>query len=138
MQPRHSLCSIISPLTYSLSFLSLPHAVPPTLTFFPSIVRDVVSGETLDATCRADASPAPEIQWFREGQLLNGGNQIPDKIFTSQSTEGTTTSSQLTVIGFTPQEAGVYTCVAVNALGNDSRSFQIRTVGESPYHTVNT
>ena len=112
--------------------------MPPTLTFFPSIVRDVVNGETLDATCRADASPAPEIQWFREGQLLNGVDQIPDNIFTSQSTEGTTTSSQLTVIGFAPQEAGVYTCVAVNALGNDSRSFRVRTVGESPYLIVNT
>ena len=105
--------------------------VPPTLTIFPSVLRDVVSGETLNATCQANANPPPTIQWFRENKLLNDGGQISGNVSISQSTEGITTSSRLTVTGFTSQEAGVYSCVAVNGLGNDSRSFQTRTVGES-------
>ena len=90
-----------------------------------------MSGETLDATCRVTAKPTPVIQWFREGQLLTNGDQVLAGVSISLSSEGTTTSSRLTVTGFTSKEAGVYFCVAVNSLGNDSKSFQVRTVGES-------
>ena len=107
--------------------------VPPTITFSPSAVRDVVSGETLTASCDASADPAPVIQWFKGDQQLNNGD--PDGVSISQRTEGTTTSSQLTVTGLTPEDIGVYSCVAVNDLGKDSRSFQVNAVGESPMHS---
>ena len=94
-------------------------------------MRDVVKGETLVASCQASADPPPVIQWFRGDQQLGVGDQSLESVSISQSTEDTTTRSQLTVIGFTSEEAGVYACVAVNTLGNDSRSFQINTVGES-------
>ena len=79
--------------------------------------------------CRGSADPPPVIQWFRGDQQLGVGDQ--SSLTISQSTEDTTTSSQLTVTGFTSEEAGVYSCVAVNALGNDSRSFRVNQVGES-------
>ena len=85
----------------------------------------------MDATCRANANPAPVIHWFRGDQQLKGGDHNAGNVSISQSIEDTTTSSQLSVAGFTSQDAGVYSCVAVNDLGNDSRSFQVRTVGES-------
>ena len=110
-----------------LCFVSF--SVPPTIVFSPSAVRDVVSGETLTASCDASADPAPVIQWFKGDQQLNNGD--PDGVSISQRTEGTTASSQLTVTGLTPEDIGVYSCVAVNDLGNDSRSFQVNTVGES-------
>ena len=91
----------------------------------------MVSGEILVASCQANANPLPVIKWFREDQLLSDGDQTPDGVSISQSNESTTTSSQLTVTGFTSKEAGVYSCVAVNDFGNDSRSFQVHTVGES-------
>ena len=132
----HDLCTYVYTHIWSvvmcIHFSTFYHCpVPPLLTGFPSALRDVVSGETLDATCRATARPAPVIQWFREGQLLTDGDQVPAGVSISQSSEGTTTSSRLTVTGFTSKEAGVYSCVAVNSLGNDSKSFQVRTVGES-------
>ena len=106
--------------------------VPPTLTFFPSAVRDVVSGEDLIVECQGRADPLPVIQWFRGNQQLNDVDQSALHVsITSQSIDGVTTSSRLTVRGFTSEEAGEYSCVAVNALGNDSRSFQVNTVGES-------
>ena len=56
---------------------------------------------------------------------MNDGDQEGVSI-----TETTISSSQLTVI-FTSDEAGVYSCVTVNAFGHDSRSFQVNTAGES-------
>ena len=102
--------------------------MPPTITFSPSAVRDVVSGETLTASCDASADPAPEIQWFKGDRQLKDGD---DSVSISQQTEDTTTNSRITVMSFTPENAGVYSCVAVNDLGNDSRSFQVNSVGES-------
>jgi len=110
-----------------LCFVSI--SVPPTITFSPSAVRDVVSGETLTASCEASADPAPEIQWFKGDRQLKDGD--PDGVSISQQTEGTTANSRITVMAFTSEDAGVYSCVAVNDLGNDSRSFQVNTVGKS-------
>ena len=104
-------------------------SVPPTIVFSPSAVRDVVSGETLTASCDASADPAPVIQWFKGDQQLNNGD--PDGVSISQRIVDTTANSRITVMLFTPEDAGVYSCVAVNDLGNDSRSFQVNTVGES-------
>ena len=104
------------------------YLVSPTLTLYPSVERDVVSGEDLIVECRGSADPLPVIQWFRGDQQLIDGDQSS---ITSQSIDDITTSSRLTVTGFTSDEAGVYSCVAVNALGSDFRSFQVNTVGES-------
>ncbi len=110
-----------------LCFVSF--SVPPTITFSPSAVRDVVSGETLTASCDASADPAPVIQWFKGDRQLN--DRDPNGVSISQQTEDTTANSQITVMSFTSEDAGVYSCVAINDLGNDSRSFQVNTVGES-------
>jgi len=107
--------------------------VPPTLTFSPSAVRDVVRGEDLIVVCQGSADPSPTIKWFRGDQQLGVGHQTSvNASIVSQSIDGITTRSQLTVMGFTSEEAGVYSCAAVNALGNDSRSFQVNAVGEPP------
>ena len=89
----------------------------------------MVRGESLVTTCRATANPLPVIQWFRGAQLLSGGDYTSVNV--SQSSDGITTSSQLTVTGFASKNAGLYFCLAVNDLGNDSRSFQVNAVGES-------
>ena len=110
---------------------SLSIIVSPTLTFSPSAVRDVVSGESLIVECQGSADPSPTIQWFRGDQELAVGHQTSLNVsIISQSIDDLTTSSQLTVTSFTSEEAGVYSCVAANGLGNDSRSFQVNTVGE--------
>ena len=110
--------------------------MPPTLTFSPSAVRDVVRGEDLIVVCQGSADPSPTIKWLRGDQQLGVGHQTSvNASILSQSIDDITISSQLTVMGFTSEEAGVYSCVAVNALGNDSRSFQVNTVGEPPTNT---
>ena len=104
------------------------HLVAPTRTYSPSAVRDVVRGESLVASCRATGDPSPVIQWFRGDQPLNGVNQ--SRISVSQSSDSLTTSSKLTVANFTLNDTGVYSCVAVNSLGNVTRSFQVNATGK--------
>ena len=98
------------------------------LTSSPSAVRDVVNGENLVVSCQATGNPTPMIKWFRDEQLINVGNQ--SRISISQSSNEISTSSRLTVTGFAPEDVGMYSCVAVNNLGNDSRLFQVNAVGK--------
>ena len=74
------------------------------------------------------ADPFPLIQWFRGAQLIDNGD--PASVHVSQSRDGLTTISQLTIAKISSEDVGVYVCVAVNSLGNDSRSFQVNAVGE--------
>ena len=91
----------------------------------------MVVGETLFATCRAIADPQAVFLWFRGDQLLNNSNQSRIAVSVLQLSDSMTTSSGLTVANVTFEDVGVYTCVAVNSLGNDSRSFQVNTAGMS-------
>ena len=100
-----------------------PSSVPPVLNLFPFADRDVVEGESLTVSCRASGNPTPIIQWFRDDQLLHGNLSIS----ISQRSNGI---SQLTVIGFANENVGMYSCVAVNSLGRDSKSFQVNAVGK--------
>ena len=121
------ICSTSSILCYS---------VPPTLTYSPSAVRDVVSGESLVASCRASGDPLPVIHWFSGEQLLIAGNR--SEISVSQGSNGITTISQLTLTEFTLEDMGVYSCVAVNSLGNVTRLFQVNAVGKLCSITINS
>ena len=95
----------------------------------------MVVGETLFATCRVIADPPAAFLWFRGDQLLNNSNQSRIAVSVLLLSNNMTTSSRLTVANVTSEDVGVYTCVAVNSLGNDSRSFQVNTVGMSiSYH----
>ena len=89
-----------------------------------------MKGETLVALCQASADPPPMIQWFKGDLMLNNGDQIPGNVSISQTSNDLTTSSQFTVMGFASEDAGVYSCVAVNDLGNDSRAFEVNAIGE--------
>ena len=91
----------------------------------------MVVGETLFATCRAIADPQAAFLWFRGDQLLNNSNQSRIAVSVLLTSDSMTTSSGLTVANVTSEDVGVYTCVAVNSLGNDSRSFQVNTAGMS-------
>lgn len=113
--------------TVTLFYLRI---VPPILTIYPSANRDVVMGETLSATCRAIADPHAAILWFRGDQLLNNMKQSHITVSVLLTNDSMTTSSGLKVASFTSEDVGVYSCVAVNSLGNDSRSFQVNAVGK--------
>ena len=87
-----------------------------------------MKGEALVASCIGSADPPPMIQWFKGDQLLN---QSPERVSVTQSNEGITTMSRLTVTGFTSEDAGEYSCRVANDLGNVSSYFHVNAVGES-------
>lgn len=126
-----SLCTTISisPLIHACFLTS--YVVPPMLISFPSAVRDVVRGETFVASCQGRAEPPPMIQWLKEDQQLDVGDDSSGRVNISNVSSDVTTTSHLTVTGFTSEDVGIYTCVAFNGLGSDTRSFQVNTVGES-------
>ena len=94
----------------------------------------MVRGESLVASCRATANPSPVIHWFRGSQLISDGDR--SRVNVSQSSAGTTTSSHLTVTRFMTEDAGLYSCLAVNSMGNDSRLFRVNAVGKSAMLTI--
>ncbi|CAM9592142.1 unnamed protein product [Lampetra fluviatilis] len=66
----------------------------------------------LELTCAVDGLPEPTVSWEREGRALH---DTPGKYALLQG--GT-----LALEKATPADAGDYTCVAVNAVGRDSRA----------------
>ena len=117
----------------TIAFHSEPcPVVPPVITLSPSSTRDVVSGEVLSVTCAAVGEPAPRVLWYHIGLALN--TSVSNGVTTVDLTTvtiGKTTTSSLRVLNVTDEDAGLYTCVAVNFLGNDSSDFVVSLVGGS-------
>lgn len=96
----------------------LPLIAPST---FPSYIR-IKHGDSIALHCRALAEPEPSIYWvIPNGIRLN----LSDSLGRYQVlTEGT-----LEISGATHEEAGLYTCVAQNLVGADTRSLTINVTG---------
>ncbi|XP_062842788.1 leucine-rich repeat neuronal protein 2 [Trichomycterus rosablanca] len=96
----------------------LPLIAPST---FPSYVQ-VKQGDNIALHCRALAEPEPSIYWvIPNGIRLNLSNSVGHY---RVLTEGT-----LEIFGVTHEEAGLYTCVAQNLVGADTRSLTINVTG---------
>ncbi|XP_078500760.1 leucine-rich repeat neuronal protein 2 [Lissotriton helveticus] len=85
----------------------------------------VTSGETVSLHCRALAEPEPEIYWVTPTgtKLLAGTGEGRCRVHP----EGT-----LEIRDATMREAGLYTCLAHNLLGTDSKSVHISVNSWSP------
>ena len=106
--------------------------VPPVITLSPSSTRDVVTGEILSVTCAAVGEPAPRFLWYHRGLSLN--TSVSDgatAVDLSTVTTANTTTSSLKVLNVTDEDGGLYTCVAVNFLGNDASDILVSLVGGS-------
>ena len=117
----------------TIAFHSEPcPVVPPVITLSPSSTRDVVSGEVLSVTCTAVGEPAPRVLWYHRGLALNANmSDGATAVDLTTVTTGKITTSSLKVLNVTDEDAGLYTCVAVNFLGNDSSDFVVSLVGGS-------
>ncbi|KAG8132085.1 hypothetical protein E2320_009966 [Naja naja] len=84
---------------------------------FPSHL-DVVDGEDISLHCRALAEPEPEIYWVTPSglKLLPFSEDGKYKV----DSEGTMEIHKVTI-----QEAGLYTCMAQNLIGADTRSISL-------------
>uniref|UniRef100_A0A3B3WKX8 Ig-like domain-containing protein n=1 Tax=Poecilia mexicana TaxID=48701 RepID=A0A3B3WKX8_9TELE len=114
IQPEATLCSAPPELrarrVREVSSGEMSASCLPTIptSSLPSYVG-VQEGGKLVLHCRALAEPYPELYWV-----------TPSDGFNNTSPEGTLEISRIS-----PREAGLYTCVAENALGADTRSVTV-------------
>ncbi|XP_048468214.1 leucine-rich repeat neuronal protein 2-like [Rhincodon typus] len=91
---------------------------------FPSHIDTAVS-DSLSLHCRAFAEPDPEIYWVTPSGDRLQAYSTSDKYRVQP--EGT-----LEIFNLTVHEAGLYTCVAHNLVGADTKSVTIRVSGFYP------
>ncbi|XP_033937393.1 hemicentin-1 [Pseudochaenichthys georgianus] len=77
----------------------------------------VLLNESIQLVCQARGTPAPTIQWLKDGEVItNAGNQglriSPD-------------GSTLTLTEANTPDSGKYTCVATNTAGEEDRIFNL-------------
>ncbi|KAM6193100.1 hemicentin-2 [Sarcoramphus papa] len=88
--------------------------VPPVLESSESSEEQMVAeGSDITFTCEATGSPAPVVTWLKDGEPLGWqSNQVPGSPRLS-----------LTAVGLA--DAGVYSCLAANEVGETSKAFHL-------------
>lgn len=99
---------------------------PPSLTTRPDD-EDILVDSRLTWSCLASSLPTASISWKRNDELLVPGPRL------LISSDGT----QLTFLAVRPSDAGKYTCIAQNYLGNITASSRLFVIGtRSPYRST--
>uniref|UniRef100_A0A1A7YIX8 Brother of CDO n=1 Tax=Iconisemion striatum TaxID=60296 RepID=A0A1A7YIX8_9TELE len=78
--------------------------------------QEVVYGETVRFTCQARGKPAPSVMWLHNSRPL------------APSPRHRLTSRVLRVFNVSPQDEGLYQCMAENGLGSSHASARLVTV----------
>lgn len=77
----------------------------------------VAEGSDVTFTCDATGSPAPAVTWLKDGEPLQW-----------QSTREPG-GPQLSLGAVGPADAGVYSCLAANEVGEASKAFHLLVMG---------
>lgn len=80
------------------------------------ISEKVIEGEKAELRCNASGIPTPSIVWERLGSNLPNGALDRNGL--------------LTIPSVGPEDAGTYTCKAVNDEGQDSANVQLEVIGK--------
>ena len=75
-------------------------------------------------SCTAEGRPTPDILWKRNNTVLNSSQSGNILILPSNG------RSELSITNITNSDSGEYSCTAVNEVGNDTRFFQVNTIGK--------
>ncbi len=99
-------------------------AAEPNITSF-TVTPDSVAkeGKKVTITCISKGVPYPNNDIFRNGTKVN-----TEKTSTEVSSEKTSTT--YTIDSVTPGDAGIYTCIAKNKVGNDSATVDLTVQGK--------
>uniref|UniRef100_A0AAV2KYV0 Ig-like domain-containing protein n=1 Tax=Knipowitschia caucasica TaxID=637954 RepID=A0AAV2KYV0_KNICA len=90
---------------------------------FPKEVKIKVNS-TLTLECAAQASPAPALQWFKDGQTLLADDHV-----------SITASGRIVQIKHAQvSDTGRYTCVATNIAGEDEKDFDVNIQVPPHFH----
>lgn len=86
------------------------------------------ASENVTLTCRIQASPKPNIQWFFKGRPINLRDRrlsIINVLEKNRLDNIEIFSSDLNIIGVRPSDNGAYACVAENAGGRDQAEMSL-------------
>ncbi|XP_039417870.1 hemicentin-2 [Corvus cornix cornix] len=88
--------------------------VPPVLESPESSEEQMVAeGSDVTFTCKATGSPAPSVTWLKDGEPLGQqSDQVPG-------------GPQLSLVAVGPSDAGIYSCLVVNEVGEVSKAFHL-------------
>ncbi|XP_027279680.1 hemicentin-2 isoform X2 [Cricetulus griseus] len=92
--------------------------VPPRITLPPSLLGPVLLGTPFRLTCNATGTPSPTLIWLKDGNPVSPEGTPGLKIFPG--------GQVLTVASAHTSDAGSYSCVAVNAVGEDRREIVLQ------------
>ena len=100
------------------------------VTVFPMILSEITDLNdqgrgVAKFTCNAIGKPIPDISWYFNDVMINVSDNSSKYMIVSRSLNITTTENTLTVYNVTSSDVGVYTCIATNTQGNDTRHGKI-------------
>ena len=99
--------------------------IVPEVTIDGAAQQFVVVENEIQLTCRYNTSPpASEVQWLKDGTLTSR-NVSMENAARGNITHFDESQVQLTISSSTTQDAGNYTCLAVNSVGNLSDTTEI-------------
>ncbi|CDQ78098.1 unnamed protein product [Oncorhynchus mykiss] len=129
----HALQEVVTTSWNVVSNTCLPHI---SLHTFPPLLN-VTAGQPLTLDCWAVADPAPQFYW-----VTPTGDKVTSEAVSAVMVDGRSTKKHrlqeqgaLEILQVEPADSGLYTCVAWNTEGADTRSVSVLNVGG---HTVNT
>ncbi|XP_028353185.1 hemicentin-2 [Physeter macrocephalus] len=85
--------------------------VPPRITLPPSLPGPVLPHTPVRLTCNATGAPSPALLWLKDGNPVSTAGTSGLQVFPG--------GRVLTLAGARASDAGSYSCVAVNAVGED-------------------
>lgn len=80
----------------------------------------VHQGQTVQLECQADALPAANVVWMKEGSRVSSGTLVENSVI-------------MTLENVTNEMAGTYVCFATNALGSREKAVSLSVVAGGAY-----
>ncbi|XP_049845177.1 Down syndrome cell adhesion molecule-like protein Dscam2 [Schistocerca gregaria] len=87
-------------------------------------------GDTWSAQCEAAGSPLPSVSWLLDGQSLHS-SAVPGerRVEVTVQAGGVSVTGRLSLSGLRTTDAGVYECVASNAVGEARHAAPLHVLG---------
>ncbi|GIY13520.1 hypothetical protein CDAR_68362 [Caerostris darwini] len=95
---------------------------PPVFTSHVSPEQELISGNQVMLDCSVSAEPPPEINWYKNGELIIAS---PPNVIIDEN------GQKLFIYNVNVSDSGQYICIAKNSVGEASNKFQL-TISEPP------